>query len=107
MHVTAVSRRDRRRLFGPRACRFQSPWAWARSGLGLSRLDGGPELGLAGPPVGRAPGHLVIARPQGHGSALRDRECELGFRLLAEFFGHCVDWHAVTVDRTRALVTRL
>jgi hypothetical protein len=26
---------------------------------------------------------------------------------LTEFFGHCVDWHAVTVDRTRALVTRL
>ena len=25
----------------------------------------------------------------------------------SEFFGHCVDWHAVTVDRTRALVTRL
>ena len=24
-----------------------------------------------------------------------------------EFFCHCVDWHAVTVDRTRALVTRL
>ena len=24
-----------------------------------------------------------------------------------EFVGHCVDWHAVTVDRTRALVTRL
>src|ERR1700719_4014788 len=24
-----------------------------------------------------------------------------------EFFCHCVDWHAVKVDRTRALVTRL
>ena len=77
---------------------------WARiairpsaiAGAPAARLDGGPELGLAGPPVGRAPGHLVIARPQGHGSALRDRECELGFRLLAEFFGHSVDWHAVT-----------
>jgi hypothetical protein len=79
----------------------------AIAGAPAARLDGEPELGLAGPPVGRAPGHLVIARPQGDGSALGDREGELGFHLLAELFGHCVDWHAVTVDRTRALVTRL
>ncbi len=60
-------------------------------------LGGGQDIGLAGPPVGRALRHLVIARPQGHASALRDRESELDLRLLAEFSRHGVGWHAATI----------
>jgi hypothetical protein len=41
------------------------------------------------------------ARPQGHRSALRDRESELGFRLLAEFSRHGVGWHAATIFRNK------
>jgi hypothetical protein len=63
-------------------------------------LGGGLDFGLAGPTVGRASRHLVIARPQGHRSALRDRDSELDFRLLAELSRHGVGWHAATIGPT-------
>jgi hypothetical protein len=58
-------------------------------------LGGSPDIRLARPAVRCAPGHVVVARPQVHGFALRDRDGELDLLLLAEFFGHDVDWHAV------------
>jgi hypothetical protein len=62
------------------------------------------ELGL---PAGRPSGTLcswdvIVARPQGHGSALRNRKGERDLPLLAEFFGHGVDWHAASEESHRA-----
>ncbi len=48
-------------------------------GATATRLDPGPDLGLAGPPKGRPPGTLFSCRPLGDGPALGDRDGELGF----------------------------
>ena len=48
-------------------------------GAAAIRLDRGPDLGLAGPPVGRPLGHFVVARPRGDGRALRRSRGRAGF----------------------------
>ncbi len=78
----------------------------AAAGAPAARFGGGPDFGLPGPAVRCAPGHVVVARPHGHGSALRDRDSEVGFRLLAEFFGHGVDRHAATIRRAAGISQR-
>jgi hypothetical protein len=45
---------------------------------------------------------VINARPQGHGSALRNRNGERGLPLLAEFFSHGVDWRAASEESHRA-----
>jgi hypothetical protein len=67
-----------------------------------AELGGGPDSRLAGPAVRCAPGDVIVARPQGHGSALRNRKGERDLPLLAEFFGHGVDWHAASEGSHRA-----
>jgi hypothetical protein len=67
-----------------------SPGQPAERAINRAAADGlgrGPDFGLAGPAVRRAPGYVVVARPHGHGSALRDREGKPGLPLLALFFG--------------------
>jgi len=54
----------------------------------LSTRTRGPDLGLAGPPVGRPLGHLAAARPRGNGRAVGDRESELGFLASWSFSRH-------------------
>ena len=65
-------------------------------GAAAIRLDLGPDLGLAGPAVGRPLGHVVGARPLGDGFALRHRERRaLLLRLVRVFSGHGAHWHAM------------
>jgi hypothetical protein len=64
------------------------PAEHATAGAAAAGLGRGPDFGLPGPAVRRAPGHVVLVRPLGHGSALCEREGEPSLPLLAVFFGH-------------------
>jgi hypothetical protein len=78
--------------------------SWSASLIADMRRSrtGSLDFRLAGPAVRCAPGDVIVARPQGHGSALRNRKGERDLPLLAEFFGHGVDWHAASEVSHRA-----
>src|SRR4029077_11553743 len=54
----------------------------------VTGLDRTADPGIVGPPVGRAFGNLVGSRPQRDRLTLRDRDGELSFHSVREFFGH-------------------
>ncbi len=57
-------------------------------GTAAACFDCAADAGLAGPIVGRAPGHAVLARPRGDGLALRNPGGEVDFLSFGEFLGH-------------------
>jgi hypothetical protein len=68
----------------------------AIEGAAAIRLDLGPNFGLTGPSVGGAVGHLIFARPQCDGRALRYREGWQGLTTFRVFCG----WHWLAVNGT-------
>ena len=65
--------------------------------------DQAADFGLVGPVVGRARGHVGLARPLGDRLALRDRKGKL--IVIAQrgfFFGHGTPWGIVNADGNRS-----